>query len=252
MRFTTYLVLGAALLMAGFALCQAWVLIRRRWIGCLMVYPVGWSSEKILAWERWRLVLGLAVIASWVWGGAAFCLGLLLGPTVALNSLWLTVLNISLGLTLGWLSVANSSFDLSKLTAKQLTTYKMMALVLVIGAFLCPISMVADSYFAPPWGSNVLAGRPWTAEPLSDFLRPNSMTRLLNVPSMKGQKLTENQDAGRPKVFQIGIAALALVSSMLIILFQMQFTRFQNRLDDRFDHLEAQIQSIKSLIEQKK
>ena len=80
MRFTTYLALAAALLMAGIVLLQACVLIRHRWAARLPVYPVRWSPEQVLAWARWRLVLGLLVIASWLWGGAAFSLGLLLSP----------------------------------------------------------------------------------------------------------------------------------------------------------------------------
>ena len=48
------------------------------------------------------------------------------------------------------------------------------------------------------------------------------------------------------------IIVSALVSSALIILFQFQFTRFQNRLDDRLDRLEAKIESIKSVLDQKK
>jgi hypothetical protein len=187
MRFTTYLMLAVALLMAGIVLFQACVLISRRWAGHLPVYPVSWSPEQVLAWERWRLVLGLLVIASWLWGGAAFCVGLLLGPAVALNFLWLTMLGGMLVLTSGWLSVVfptsdlsklspkqlkkNFTFqlepgmwlsvailptsDLSKLTPKQFTRYKMFALGLVIVVFVLPIGIVGDSYFAPPWGSNV-------------------------------------------------------------------------------------------------
>src|SRR5436190_11028171 len=116
MRFTTYLWLAVLLLMAGIMLSRACVLIRRRWAGRLPVYPVDWSPEQALAWERQRLVFGLLVIASWVWGGAAFCLGLLLGPVVALSSEWFMWLIILCLLTTGWLSVATLSFDLSKLT----------------------------------------------------------------------------------------------------------------------------------------
>jgi hypothetical protein len=47
---------------------------------------------------------------------------------------------------------------LSNLTPKQFAKYKAMALVLVVVALTCTIFMVADSYFAPPWGSNVPAG----------------------------------------------------------------------------------------------
>jgi hypothetical protein len=191
MRFGTYVRLGIMLVGTGIVLFQACVLISRRWAGRLPVYPVDWSPEQVLAWERQRLVFGLLVIASWVWGGAAFCLGLLLGPAVVLNSEWLTVLIITLVLTLGWLSVAISSFDLSKLTPKQLKKnftfqlepgmwlsvaipsfdlsklppkqlkkYRVLALVLVFAAFVCPILIVEDSYFAPPWGSNVPARGP--------------------------------------------------------------------------------------------
>jgi len=53
------------------------------------------------------------------------------------------------------------------------------------------------------------------------------------------------------KSFKIGIIAIVLVASALLILFQMQFTRFQNRLDDRLERLDAKIESIKRVIDQK-
>jgi hypothetical protein len=170
--------------MVALVLFQARVLVRRRWTACLAVYPSNWSPTQVLAWDRWRLVFGLGVIASWAWGGAAFCLGLLLSRTVALPSLWLAALNILLVLTLGWLGLAQStfalpkpaprdpnftfqpepgmwlsvavpSFNLSNLAPNQLAKYKVMAAALVVCAFLCPTLIVAESYFAPPFGSNM-------------------------------------------------------------------------------------------------
>ena len=39
---------------------------------------------------------------------------------------------------------------------------------------------------------------------------------------------------------------------MLVILLQTQLTRFQNRLDDSLERLDAKIESIKRVIDQKK
>ena len=54
------------------------------------------------------------------------------------------------------------------------------------------------------------------------------------------------------KSFKTGIIALIFVAAMLVILLQTQLTRFQNRLDESLERLDAKIESIKRVIDQKK
>jgi hypothetical protein len=54
-----------------------------------------------------------------------------------------------------WVSATIPSLDLSNLMPRHFAKYKAVVVVLVVGALVC---LVADSYFGPPWGSNVPAG----------------------------------------------------------------------------------------------
>jgi hypothetical protein len=71
-------------------------------------------------------------------------------------------------------------------------------------------------------------------------------------PRAQDKNLMETKMPADQKALKRGIIILILVASALVILFQMEFTRFQNRLDESLERLDAKIESMKRVIDQKK
>jgi hypothetical protein len=134
--------LAFLLIWAACLLAVACVVISRRWTGHLATYPVDWSPERRLRWERWRLALGLVLIASWVWG--SFCLGSLVGSPDGPSASWLLILRNAfpaLGaafcFTAIWCNIA--LFDPGQAEVRM----KVMRVAAVLTAILCFVSPLA-------------------------------------------------------------------------------------------------------------
>jgi hypothetical protein len=155
MNFGNYLALAGTLLLGVCALYQAGVVIRRRKTGPR--FPADWSPQQVAAWARWRRVFGCVVAAAWIWGGAAFLLGLILGPPGVPLPAWLMPLSTTLLLTTLWLSMVVPAYDPARPAPPRLKLMRVMIVTLAIIAFLVPVAVIGDAYSAPPWGSNVSA-----------------------------------------------------------------------------------------------
>jgi hypothetical protein len=104
-------------------------------------------------------VFGCVVAAAWIWGGAAFLLGLILGPPGVPLRTWLGPLSTTLMLTVMWLNMVVPAYDLARLAPRQVKWGRATIVTLAIIAFFLPVAVMGDAYCAPPWGSNVSALR---------------------------------------------------------------------------------------------